>query len=70
MVVSTSPTGVVTVMLSPGVPVPLIVGVVSLVMPSPLVPLSLAGSSWAVTVGGVVSTVSGTVVLLPHRTDW
>src|SRR5574343_109753 len=53
VVVSTSPVGLLTLTEAPGVVVPLIVGVLSLVMPSPCLPLSLAGSSWAVSVGGV-----------------
>src|SRR5574343_657820 len=57
VVVRVSPTAVVTVMVLPGSPVPLRVGVLSLVMPSPFVPLSLLGSSWAVSVGAVVSTL-------------
>src|SRR5574343_858330 len=57
VVVNTSPVGLVTVMVLPGSPVPLRVGVLSLVMPSPLAPLSLLGSSWAVSVGAVVTTL-------------
>ena len=51
--------------VSPGVPVPLMVGVVSLVMPSPSLPLSLVGSSTAVSApapvvaGAVVSMMTG-----------
>ncbi len=56
-VVNTSPVGVTTSILLPGVPVPLIVGVVSLVMPSPTVPLSELLSSLAVGLGPVTSTV-------------
>src|SRR5574343_62958 len=51
VVVITSPMGLATVMVLPGSPVPLRVGVLSLVRPSPWVPLSLAGSSLAVSVG-------------------
>ena len=68
VVVSTSPVpGIVTLICAPGSPVPLIVGVASLVMPSPLVPLSEAGSSWAVrTDGGVVSTMALSVPVAPR----
>ena len=58
--VLTSPPGKVTVMVSPLVPVPLMVGVASLVMPSSLVLLSLAGSSTAAgAAGALVSMVRG-----------
>src|SRR5574343_1327967 len=65
VVVSTSPVGLVTVMVLPGSPVPLMVGVLSLVMPSPLVPLSLAGSSWAVSAGAVVSMMALSLPVAP-----
>ena len=57
MVVSVSPVGVVTVMALPDSPVPLMVGVLSLVMPSPCTPLSEVASSFAVKTGGMVSVV-------------
>ena len=53
--------GKVTITVSPALPLPLIVGVVSLVMLSPLTPVSDAGSRVAVVpVGAVVSTVTTT----------
>lgn len=55
VVLTTSPVASATRMLAPGSPVPLMVGVRSLVMPSPLTPLSEEGSSRAVRVGGVIS---------------
>ena len=55
--VLTSPPGKVTVMVSPAVPVPLMLGVLSAVMLSPTVPESLAGASAAAGAdGGVVSS--------------
>ena len=67
--VKTSPVpGMTTVMVSPSVPVPLMVGVVSLVMLSVLMPLSLdAATSAGGAVGGVVSTstVSVSVPVTP-----
>ncbi len=51
------------VMTSPGVPVPLSVGVMSLVVLSSFLPLSLVGSSTAAgAAGGVVSMVMGSAV--------
>ena len=56
--VSTSPLpGMTTVMVSPLVPVPLMVGVVSLVVLSSKVPLSLVGSSTALGASGPAITV-------------
>ena len=56
--VLSSPPGNVTVMVSPATPVPLMVGVVSLVVPSPLVPVSLASASTAAgAAGGAASSV-------------
>nr|WP_147287591.1 hypothetical protein [Moraxella caprae] len=53
--------GKVAITVSPLLPVPLIVGVVSLVMLSPLTPVSESGSRVAVVpVGAVVSTVTTT----------
>ena len=54
VVVNVSPL-MTTVIVSPAVPVPLMVGVVSLVMPSPAVPVSLALSNSAVSAGALVS---------------
>ena len=49
-----------TSIVSPGVPVPLNVGVLSLVIPSPLTPLSLVGASTAAgALGAWVSKVKG-----------
>ena len=62
-VAMTLPAASCTVMVSPGAPVPLRVGVVSLVLLSPWVPLSLTPSSAAAgAVGAVVSMVMGSVV--------
>ena len=64
----TAPAASVMAMVSPGVPKPLSVGVVSLVVLSPRVPLSLVGSSAAVSApvpvlaGAVVSMVTGSGV--------
>ncbi len=56
----TSPAGFLMVMVSPGVPVPLRVGLLLLVMPSPLTPESVLGSSTPVGADGpVVSIVTG-----------
>ena len=55
VVLTISPVASATRMLAPGSPVPLMVGVRSLVMPSPLTPLSEEGSSRAVRAGGVMS---------------
>ena len=61
--VCTSPPGKVTVMVSPGVPAPPMVGVLSAVMLSPTVPESLmAASAAAGAAGGVVSSTK-----LPER---
>ena len=59
-----TPLGAYSVMVSPGVaPPPLMVGVLSLVMLSPRVPLSLATAKAAAgAAGGVVSMVSGKLV--------
>ncbi len=54
----TSPVGMVTWMVLPGSPVPEMVGVVSLVVLSPWVPESDAGSSTAVRAGAVVSSLA------------
>ena len=65
IVVSFSPVpGIVTSILAPGSPVPIIVGVLSLVMLSPLTPLSELGSSCAVKSGTVVSTLALSVPVL------
>ena len=56
----TLPCGSLMVMVSPGVPVPLRVGVVSVVILSPLMPVSVLGSSTPVGADGpVVSIVTG-----------
>ncbi len=63
VVVRVSPVGVLTVILSPEVPEPLIVGVLSLVILSPAAPLSDAGSRAAAGLAGaLVSMLTGTVV--------
>ena len=49
------------VMVLPGVPVPLSVGVLSLVVLSPLVPLSLVGSSTPVGAAGAEATMFSSV---------
>jgi hypothetical protein len=81
--VLTSPPGKETLMVSPGVPVPLMVGVLSAVMLSPTVPVSLAKASAAAgAAGGVVSStklpvrgalalpaMSVTVVLVAQELD-
>ena len=62
VVAITWPAGFLMLMVSPGVPVPVRVGVVSLVMPSPLVPLSLVGARLAVSTpasGATMVTGSG-----------
>src|SRR5450830_1761273 len=65
VVVSTSPVpGIVTLTVSPTSPVPMMFGLVLLVMPSPLTPLSVVGSSWAVTGGALLSIVSATLAVL------
>ncbi len=65
VVASDSPVGEITVIVSPGTPVPMMLGVVSLVTLSPATPLSDAGSSMALATGAVLSIVTGTVVIGP-----
>ncbi len=62
----TSPVGMVTWMVLPGSPVPEMVGVVSLVVLSPWVPESDAGSSTAVRAGAVVSALALSVPISPR----
>jgi hypothetical protein len=61
---NTSPVGVVTVIASPGVPLPSMLGVVSLVRESPKTPLSELGARVASgAVGANVSPVTATVAV-------
>ena len=65
-VAMTLPAASLMVMVSPGMPVPLMVGVLSLVLPSPTVPVSLLLASAADgAAGAVVSMVMGSVVAAP-----
>ena len=66
VVLRISPVGRLTVMLAPASDVPLMVGVLSLVMPSPGTPLSDAGSRRAVTAGGRVSIRALLLPMLPR----
>ena len=68
--VLTSPPGKVTVMVSPGVPVPLRVGVLSALMLSPTVALSLSKASATAGAAGAGAAVMWEEAVMQRLLDW